>query len=397
MVFAVASVEALREVRDRNWSASTVLFVSAVPYGPPPTAATGLFSYESEAGRMAQDLSQVATSRDLASNLFASPRLAALGLSVGTVKNDLGAISTGRTLTVTATAPTAAEANLIDHLAQTQLIAFRARYVGAFEAVRSDVSVISPPAAARSATGHILASWLLRVLLGAVVALAIALVWDYLDDSVHSASDLERCLDAPVLARILMTVESELKDSSKEESTAVATPRAHIRSKSSDQGALQLAARDVLVSLQLRYPDLRSVLISAVGCAGAEPLASAIAAEWASILARIVIRVHLGLGRAELGVATDADEFRFEDPAYFADVTRIREAFGSATSRGMVVASTEDFVRIHESRVLAAMVEGVIFVVRAGVSRYPDLREAEEQLSQVDARLLGSIYLERKL
>ena len=202
-MFVVSTLLALREVTNRVWVASTTIFVSAVPYGPPATASAGLFGYESEASKMAQDLSQVAVSRVLAGNLLAEHRIAVLGLSRTKIENSLSAASNGRTVTVTVTAPTQQEATALDQSAQSQLVTSRATYLGPFEAARSDVRVISPPKASQSSSiRHAASAWLLRLILGAVVAFALALAWDYLDDTMHSPNDLERWLYAPVLARL---------------------------------------------------------------------------------------------------------------------------------------------------------------------------------------------------
>jgi capsular polysaccharide biosynthesis protein len=202
LVLAISSLLALQDIRSRDWVASTEVFISAVPYGPPPTANTGLFSYESEGRQMTQDLSQVVPGRTLSTDLLLDKQLKKYNLSLTILGNSLSSSANGRTLTITARAPSADEANLIDGLAQIELLKFRSRYIGRFEAIRSDVVVLSEPAAVRSPATHIVEMWLLRLVLGAIVAVAIALGWDYLDDSIHGPADLERWLAKPVLATV---------------------------------------------------------------------------------------------------------------------------------------------------------------------------------------------------
>jgi capsular polysaccharide biosynthesis protein len=203
IVAVIAGALALRDLGRREWVSNSQIFVSAVPKSAGPAATSSqLLSYEAEARQIALDLSQIVTSRRFAAAIRDSPALRGSGMSVGALQSDMSASNRERLLTVTASAPTREESDAIGRLADEQLIMFRARYVGPFEAQRSDLRIVSPPTAARASAGHIATTLGLRVVLGALVALALALAWDYLDDSVHSASDLERWLEAPVLATI---------------------------------------------------------------------------------------------------------------------------------------------------------------------------------------------------
>jgi hypothetical protein len=159
---------------------------------------------------------------------------------------------------------------------------------------------------------------------------------------------------------------------------------------------LTIAARDVLVGIQLRRPDVRSLLVSAVGCRGAQTVAAAVA-EATRAIGRSVHHVHVEGADAQPKIETDVDDLRLNTFESFADVSLVHSEIARMTAGAFLVASTSDFLRVHESRVLAANVDGVILLARENVTRAADLRAADRQLLEVGATLLGSVYLERDL
>lgn len=203
LVIVTSGILAYGEYKDRNWVSSGQLFVSALPVGTAgASAGSQAPNYEAEAGQIAADLAQVLPSRAVATDISANGPVRSLHLSPSSIAAAISASVAGRAVTVTATATSETQANAIVSGAEFAAVALRARYLGAAEAGRSFVRVISPPAATRSSARRIALNFALRAILGLVVALALGLAWDYLDDSIQTPGDLERWLGAPVLGRV---------------------------------------------------------------------------------------------------------------------------------------------------------------------------------------------------
>jgi Mrp family chromosome partitioning ATPase len=159
---------------------------------------------------------------------------------------------------------------------------------------------------------------------------------------------------------------------------------------------VSVAARELLVSLQLRHPDLKSVLISGVDCDGAGTIAAALAVAAGSI-GREVVTLHVEYGDGRESIVSSSPDMGLDDAVALSDVDLVRERLARVSKEGLLVASTSEFLVVPESRVLAALVEGVVLVAQANVTRQADLDRATHQLADVDGALLGSVYLERSL
>lgn len=78
----------------------------------------------------------------------------------------------------------------------------RATFIGRNMARRTFVQVVSVPTAALVSTSHEKVSALLRLILGVLVALGLAILWDVIDPSVRDERDAARAANVPVLATL---------------------------------------------------------------------------------------------------------------------------------------------------------------------------------------------------
>lgn len=76
----------------------------------------------------------------------------------------------------------------------------RSHFIGAKMAARTYVTVVSPATVSRIPGSHAAINLALRLVLGLLVALGLALLWDAMDPTVRDRSDVEGALGAPVLA-----------------------------------------------------------------------------------------------------------------------------------------------------------------------------------------------------
>jgi hypothetical protein len=155
---------------------------------------------------------------------------------------------------------------------------------------------------------------------------------------------------------------------------------------------VEAAAHDLLIGIQLRRPELRSVLVTGVECRGAKVVAEALAAVAATSLQRNVVTIHVGEGAGDTVTVTGSNGLGLESSSRLADVGFVRSAIQAATSKSFVIASTSDFLNELDSRVLAATVDGVVLLAREGRSRERSLREARVRLASAGATLLGAVY-----
>jgi hypothetical protein len=164
-------------------------------------------------------------------------------------------------------------------------------------------------------------------------------------------------------------------------------------------------ARLLYATLQVRYPDLRSLLITGVQAKGAVSLAHALA-ETIAASGRVTVLGIAGEGDSIEAYAMHSEghirQIDMADRARLLHVPFVRELIREYTAYNascscMVVLATEDLLRAAESTVLAACVDGVVLVAQAGRTRERELRRARMQLDAVAARLVGSVYVKGKL
>lgn len=204
LIAIIAAFLALREYTNRPYTSSVQFFVSAVPsLSGTKLVSPGIVSYEGEARLAAMDLTDVAQSMAAATDVSNYLRVHHLGyLSPTQVQGIVTVSSSGRVVTISDTRPSAHGARLVADAETFVGTTWRGRYEGGPEARRTDVKLISLPNTVRAATGGIALTLLVRLIVAAIVAFAVALAWDYLDDTVRDPEDLERWLGTPVLARV---------------------------------------------------------------------------------------------------------------------------------------------------------------------------------------------------
>lgn len=204
LIAIIAAFLALREYTNRPYTSSVQFFVSAVPsLSGTKLVSPGIVSYEGEARLAAMDLTDVARSMAAATDVSNYLRVHHLGhLSPTQVQGIVTVSSSGRVVTISDTRPSAYGARLVADAETFVGTTWRGRYEGRPEARRTDVKLISLPNTVRAATGGIALTLLVRLIVAAIVAFAVALAWDYLDDTVRDPEDLERWLGTPVLARV---------------------------------------------------------------------------------------------------------------------------------------------------------------------------------------------------
>jgi capsular polysaccharide biosynthesis protein len=163
--------------------------------------AAELLAGESAANFFADDLLDVAQSRSVAR--YVSRRIASKNLpdsSFGSINGSVGGARQDRTVNLCLTNPSRATAAAAAGALGTAMTSARAQFVGNKMASRTFVKLISPPNTAPAPKSKKLLTLALQLILGLLVALGLALMWDALDPRVRDRADLERSLGLPVLA-----------------------------------------------------------------------------------------------------------------------------------------------------------------------------------------------------
>lgn len=161
-------------------------------------ATAQLLAGESAANFFADDLLDVAQSKSVAS--FLSNRLEGAGLAnAGTGDISVSGARQDRTVNLCVSDANAQTAQRAAAVLGQALTSQRARFVGGKMAARTFVRVISPPESSAVSTSHDRLNLGLRLVLGLLVAVGAALLWDVLDPRVRDAHDVEAALGAPVL------------------------------------------------------------------------------------------------------------------------------------------------------------------------------------------------------
>lgn len=162
-----------------------------------------LLSGEVAANFFADDVLDVAQTRGVAA--YVSHILVHLRLP-NTSATDISGNVTGarkdRTVDLCVTNPESASALAISGALGRTLTTQRERFFGRSMAQRTYVSVASPPSVGPAPAGRALLSFLLRLSLGVLAAVAVAFLWDVLDPRVRDDDDVVRALGVPILARV---------------------------------------------------------------------------------------------------------------------------------------------------------------------------------------------------
>lgn len=146
-------------------------------------------------------------------------------------------------------------------------------------------------------------------------------------------------------------------------------------------------------ALQIRYPELRSVLFTGVQTAAAVPLTRALA-EVVAASGRAVV---LGVPGEGVAAATSPQPYRVADLTNvncLLDVAVVRDLVAHCAEHALALFATQDLMSRVESHILASSVDGVVIVARHSRTRARTLRQAGSLLERHGARLIGSVCVE---
>jgi capsular polysaccharide biosynthesis protein len=213
VVLVATTILAIHDLNTRGYRSSAKLLVTEKRPASISTAITpnGL----GQAGaQSAKDISQALNGLTAAAWIrresqlprpLGSPQtgcIAPVKLTPVQIERDLNASASGRTVTITATARSTEVVSCVTRLAVVLAGQERSVLLGHLAAGRELVRTIAYPWRTRVPALPIVRTLILRIIIGLVLAFAIAFAWDYLDGSVRSPAALEAALGAPVLARV---------------------------------------------------------------------------------------------------------------------------------------------------------------------------------------------------
>jgi hypothetical protein len=175
VIGSASAVLGIRDYVNRPWVATSQWFVSVKPVAG--ASQGSVTSFEAESRQVTIDLSQVLDGGSAASAIHQASHGS---LTTSQVQAAVTASADNRVLTISAATGSSATSLAIDQYVDEQIVNNREHLIGPFVATRTDVTFVSPPDVTRQSAGHIVLMLGLRVLLAAIVAVSIALAWDYL-------------------------------------------------------------------------------------------------------------------------------------------------------------------------------------------------------------------------
>lgn len=204
----VSGVLYVRATRKAGYQACLTLYVADVSSPSTISAPTStlestgvLLSGETAANFFADDILDVAQSGKVAT--YVSGFLHSHNLpnsSQGEIDGSVSGSRRDRTVNLCVSNPNQQTALAAAQTLGLAMTSRRARFVGARMAHRTFVDVISATTVGRVAASGQRVTFALRVVLGVLVALGTALLWDALDPAVRDERDVEESLGSPVLA-----------------------------------------------------------------------------------------------------------------------------------------------------------------------------------------------------
>lgn len=149
------------------------------------------------------------------------------------------------------------------------------------------------------------------------------------------------------------------------------------------------AAADAFVGIQLRYPLIRTLMISGINCEGSE--------TFATCLVRVISSAGLEAKKLvledEVESIASAESAKEGEVGRLSDVSYVRSILERAAMGGYVVIPTRDFLAERESLVLASVVEGVVLLAQSGRTKEAALRDARSRVGEASTLLLGSVFV----
>lgn len=159
-----------------------------------------LLAGETAANFFADDILDVSRSQRVAT--YIAQRLAPRNLpntSLSSVNGSISGSRLDRTVGLCAANPAATSAQAVGTALAAAMTSQRARFIGAQMAHRTYVTVVSNPSTAPVSAGHGLTTFALKLFLGLLLALGLALLWEALDPSVRNRQDIVSALGIPVV------------------------------------------------------------------------------------------------------------------------------------------------------------------------------------------------------
>jgi capsular polysaccharide biosynthesis protein len=160
-----------------------------------------LLAGETAANFFGDDVIDVAESQHVAQ--YVSARLAARHLpntAAGDINGAVSGSRRDRTVTLCVNNPNSQSALAVAAELGSAMTVHRRAFLGTKIGQRVYVGIVSDPSVSKVSTRHDLFNFGLRVLLGLLLALGVALLWDALDPRVRNRQDVERALGAPILS-----------------------------------------------------------------------------------------------------------------------------------------------------------------------------------------------------
>jgi capsular polysaccharide biosynthesis protein len=198
----------LRSYRHAGYQACVTVYVADVSapglVAAPETslAAEGqLLAGETAANFFGDDVLDVAESQHVAA--YISARLAPRHLpnaATGDINGAVGGSRRDRTVAMCVTNPDSDTALAAAAVLGNAMTKHRNAFLGGKIGRRVYVGVVSDPSVGKVSTRHDLVNFGLRVLLGLLLAIGVALLWDALDPTVRNRQDVERALGVPILS-----------------------------------------------------------------------------------------------------------------------------------------------------------------------------------------------------
>jgi capsular polysaccharide biosynthesis protein len=191
-----------------GYQSCTTLYVADVSaptmVTAPQTTLEGLgqlLAGETAANFFADDIVDVAQSQHVAR--FVSQSLAGSNLphtSEGDISGAVSGSRRDRTVNLCVTNPDQNAALAAAKYVAVAMTSQRTHFLGAKIGGRTYVAVVSDPSVAAAPVGSARRNFLLRIFLGLLLAVGLALLWDALDPRVRGLQDVEESLGVPVLA-----------------------------------------------------------------------------------------------------------------------------------------------------------------------------------------------------
>lgn len=290
-----------------------------------------------------------------------------------------------------------------------------AALVGLAGSAANAITVVDPATPpALPASPRVLLNTLIAAIVGLLIALGIALVLDYLDDTVKSSRDVEDATGLPTLGTILK-MKAEKGRSEMYQLATLLYPR----------GPAAEAYRTLRTNLAFASVDepVRTLLVtSSIPGEGKTTTASNLAVAFAQA-GRTVILLDADLRKPGVdrlfvmsnnwGLTTllASDESTIEDVAQLTEEANLRvittgplppnpaELLGSQRMRGilerlaaeadLVIVDSPPLQAVTDAAILASITDGTLLVIDSGRTRRAATQHGRETLAKADARVLG--------